>query len=156
MRQTIKDLVLKACLQTLRESGFTVDDSNLYISKMTEKAKKERYRDTMYAMPFAKQRAKLKCCQRICRFVMSVDLILQSHLHKIIRNQITRFETDVQNHFKYIPSDDLLNDTNVKTVLENERSSDDPRVLIYYHKVFFIQYKIINFYFISISRHYFY
>lgn len=128
MRQTIKGQVLDVCLKTLNESGFTVDDSNLYISKMTEKAKTERYRDTMYAMPFVKQRAKFKCCQRICRFIVLIDLILQSHLHKVIRNQIMRFETDLRNHFKYIPSDDLLNETNVKTVLENERSSDDPRV----------------------------
>lgn len=103
---------------------------------MTEKAKIERYRDTTYAMPFAKQRAKLKCCQRICRFIMSIDLILQSHLHTIIRNHITRFETDVRNHFKYIPSNDLLNDSNVETILENERCSDDPRVLYITTKCF--------------------
>lgn len=90
--------------------------------------KNQRYRDTMYAMPFAKQRAKFQCCWRICQFIMLIDLNLQSHLQMMIRNQITRFEADLQSHFKYIPSDDLLNDNDVKTVLENDRSSDDPKV----------------------------
>lgn len=62
---------------------------------------------------------------------MWIDFFIQSHLHAIIRNQITRFECDVYKHYKYVPSDDLLNDTDVCTVLENERSSDDPKVYIY-------------------------
>lgn len=128
LRQTIKDLVLNACSIALVDSGFTVDDSNFYITKMTEDAKINRYRDTMYRMSFVKQRAKLKCCQRICRFVMWIDFIIQSNLHYIVRNQITRFEVDVRRHYKYVPSNDLLTDTDVETVLEGERSSDDPKV----------------------------
>lgn len=59
---------------------------------------------------------------------MWIDFFIQSHLHTIIKNQISRFEWDVYQHFKYVPSDDLLNDTDVCTVLESERSSDDPKV----------------------------
>lgn len=49
----------------------------------------------------------------------------------MVRAEIARFQTDLFSHFKYIPSDDLLNDDNVKTVLESERSSEDPKVLLY-------------------------
>lgn len=126
---TIKELVLNACSVTLLNSGFTVDDANFFIKKMTEDAKAHRYRDTMYRMSFVQQRSKLKCCLRICRFVMWIDLILQSHLHKIVQNQIKHFEADVSRHFKYIPPNDLLDDSDVKTILEGERSPDDPKVL---------------------------
>lgn len=129
IRMTIKELALNACSVTLINSGFTVDDANFFIKKMTEDAKAHRYRDTMYRMSFVQQRSKLKCCLRICRFVMWIDLILQSHLHKIVQNQIKRFEMDVSRHFKYIPPDDLLDDSDVKTILEGERSPDDPKVL---------------------------
>lgn len=131
LRVTIKRLVLNACLDALTDSGFTVDDSNFFIKKITKEAVANRYRDTMYTMPFLEQRAKLKCCQRICRFVMWIDLFLQSHLLKIVRNQISRFEVDVRRHFRYIPSDDLLTDTDVEAVLETERSTEDPKVSVY-------------------------
>lgn len=128
LRLKIKDLVLNACSIALMDSGFTVDDSNFYITKMTKYAKVNQYRDTMYTMSFVNQRAKLKCCQRICRFVMWIDLLLQSNLHQIVRNQITRFEVDVRRHYKYVPNNDLLTDSDVETVLEGERSLDDPKV----------------------------
>lgn len=130
MRLTIKDLVYKLCLNKLTDFGFTVDDSNFYITKFTEDTKINRYRDTMYTMSFVEQREKLKCCRRICKFIKQIDYILQSNVHKIIRNQITHFEADVQKHVKYIPNDDLLNGTDVKSILERERFSDDPKVLI--------------------------
>lgn len=129
MRQTVKVLTLKACSDALELSGFTADDENFYVPKLTQRNKKD-YKDTMYSMSFVEQRAKLKCCQRICRYVMWIDLLLQAHLHKIIQNQITIFKVDVSKHFKYIPNDDLLNDTNVQTMLEGERTSEDPKVLI--------------------------
>jgi len=121
--------VLNACSIALTNFGFTVDDNNFFIEEMTEDAKANRYGDTMYRMSFLKQRAKAKCCLRICRFVMWIDLIIQSHLHQVVQNQITHFEADVHRHFKYIPSDDLLNDTDVTTTLEGERFLADPKVL---------------------------
>jgi len=130
LRSTIQDRVFSASLSTLNDSGFTVDDSNFYITKFTEDTKITRYRDTMYTMSFVKQREKLKCCRKICKFIKQIDYIIQSHLHKIVRNQIIRFEADVHRHIKYIPDDDLLNGTDVKVTLESERSLDDPKVLM--------------------------
>lgn len=135
IRMTIKELALNACSVTMINSGFSVDDANFFIEKMTEDAKAHRYRDTMYRMSFVQQRSKLKCCLRICRFVMWIDLIFQTHLHKIVLNQIKHFETDVCKHFKYIPSDDLLDDSDVKIILESERSPDDPKVLYVFHNI---------------------
>jgi hypothetical protein len=72
---------------------------------------------------------------------MLIDLRLQSELQMIIQDQITRFETNLRSHFKYIPSDDLLNDNDVTTVLESERSLGDPKVSLYYHyRMLFIHY----------------
>lgn len=129
-RSTIKQLVLEACLGALLDSGYTVDDSNFFITKITKEAMVNRYRDTMYTMPFLEQRAKLKCCRRICRFVMWIDLFLQSNLRNVVRNQISRFEADVRRHFQYIPNDDLLTNTDVEAVLEAERSAEDPKVSV--------------------------
>lgn len=124
---TVKNLAFNACMETLESSGFTIDDSNFY---MTKDLKLFQYRNTKFSMSFVKQRAKLKCCQRICRFVIWVDFILQSHLHEIVRNQIMRFKADVHRHFQYVPSDNLLSDTtDVEAVLEGERSTDDPKVI---------------------------
>lgn len=133
LRLTIKGLVFNACLDELTTSGFTVDDSNFYITKTASSAHAmiNRYRDTKYKMPFVKQREKLKCCQRICRFIMSIDLKLQTHLHEIVRHQIMQFEADIRRHFKYVPVDEYPSSVNTKPVhLETERSPEDPKVSI--------------------------
>lgn len=124
--------VFRISLDTLTHYGFTADDLNFYVPKSVENKNITRYRDTMYTMSFVQQREKLKCCRRICKFLKQIDYIVQSHLHKIVRNQITRFEADVHRHIKYIPDDDLLNGTDVKATLESERSLDDPKVLMEY------------------------
>jgi len=139
LRSTIQDHVFSTSLNTLTNFGYTVDDSNFYITKFTEDTKITRYRDTMYTMSFVEQREKLKCCRRICKFIRQIDYIVQTHLHKIVRNQIARFEADVHRHIKYIPDDDLLSGTDVKATLEGERSLDDPKVLM--------EYKIIQIFF---------
>lgn len=125
---TTKSLVFDKCVYTLMDFGFTVDDSNFFITKFTEDTKINRYRDTMYTMSFVEQREKLKCCKRICKFIKQIDYILQSHLHKIVRNQIALFEADVWKHVKYIPDDDSLAGTDLQAVLEGERTPDDPKV----------------------------
>lgn len=133
LRLTIKELVFNACLEVLTISGFTVDDSNFYITKVATSAYAmiNRYRDTKYKMPFVKQREKLKCCQRICRFIMLIDIILQAHLHNIVRHQIMQFEADIRRHFKYVPVDDYSSGTDMKIVqLETERSTEDPKVSV--------------------------
>lgn len=138
LRLTVKGLVLGACSSALAECGFTTDDSEFRVTKASRIAKSHgadggRSGTTGYTMPFVKQRSKLKCCQRICRFIAFVDFQLQSHLHKIARNQIVRFEADVRRHYKYIPVE--LRQMNgrvddVDTMLESDRSSDDPKVRI--------------------------
>lgn len=127
-RATIKGLTLNACSATLGNFGFTVDDANFFIRKMTEDAKAHRYRDTMYRMPFVQQRTKVKCCRRICRFIMWIDLMVQSLLHKVVCDQIARFDADVSGHFEYVPDDGALDGTDVTATLEDERSPDGPRV----------------------------
>lgn len=77
---------------------------------------------------------------------MWIDFIIQSYLHKIVRIQIAQFEADVYKHFKYIPSDDLLDDTDVHTVLEGERSSDDPKVGTYFIIILIHHHLYIYFY----------
>lgn len=138
LRLTVKGLVSGACSSALAECGFTTDDSEFRVTKASRIAKSHGADGggrgtTGYTMPFVKQRSKLKCCQRICRFIAFVDFQLQSYLHKIARNQIVRFEADVRRHYKYVPvelrqmnghSDD------VDTMLESDKSSDDPKVRI--------------------------
>jgi len=126
-RSTIKRLMLFACEDVLKETGFTINDTefnnnnndSLDMSSM------------LGYMLFKRQRSKLKVCKRICRFITCIDFFLQSNLHKFIQKQIIRFEADVYKHYKYIPSDDLIIGTDVETVLEDVRSLDDPKVLIY-------------------------
>ncbi|XP_029341092.1 dynein heavy chain 6, axonemal-like [Acyrthosiphon pisum] len=135
LRLTVKDLVLGACSSALAECGFTTDDSEFRVTKVSRIAKShgadgDSRGTTGYTMPFVKQRSKLKCCQRICRFIAFVDFQLQSHLHKIARNQIVRFEADVRRHYKYVPVE--LRQMNghaddVDTMLESDKSSDEPK-----------------------------
>jgi len=123
-RLTIKKLMLVACENVLKESGFTIDDSE-YNNNHKETFDLDVI---LYNMPFEQKRSKLKVCKRICRFITCIDFFLQSNLHKFVQKQIIRFETDVYKHYKYIPSDDLLTGTDVETVLEGDRSLDDPKV----------------------------
>jgi len=116
-RLSIKNLMLVTCENVLKESGFTIDDSEYKIN----------HKET-YDMPFGQMRSKLKVCKRICRFITCIDFFLQSNLHKFVQKQILRFDTDMYKHYKYIPSDDLLTGTDVETVLEGDRSLDDPKV----------------------------
>lgn len=120
---TIKKLMLIACKEVLKETGFTIDD--------TEFNKNEEAYDLdtiLYNMPFGHQRSKLKICKRICRYIMYIDFFLQSNLHKFIQKQIMLFEADIYKHYKYIPNDDLLIGTDVEMILEGSRSLDDPKV----------------------------
>lgn len=124
--------MLHECLETLEGSGFNLDedDPSAKNSEIAGITMMENYRDSVFVTSFRRQRAKLQCCRKICKFIMSVDLILQSLIQASIRDQITRFENDLRAHFKYIPSDDLLNDNDVRTVLESDRSSNDPKVYL--------------------------
>lgn len=116
--------MLVACENVLKESGFTIDDSEYNINHKETFNLIVKLNDT----PFEQKRSKLKVCKRICRFITSIDYIFQSNLHKFVQKQILRFDTDVYKHYKYIPSDDLLTGTDVETVLEGDRSLDDPKV----------------------------
>lgn len=117
--------MLFACEDVLKETGFTINDT-----EFNNNTKDSFDLDTiLYNMPFGMQRLKLKVCKRICRFITCIDFFLQSNLHKFIQKQIIRFEADVYKHYKYIPSDDLLTGTDVETVLEDDRSLNDPKVL---------------------------
>lgn len=138
LRLAVKSLVLAACSSALAECGFTVDDSEFRVKKTSRTAQPRGGGSsnviTSYTMTFVKQRSKLKCCQRICRFIALVDFQLQSHLHKITRNQIVHFEADVRRHYKCVP-DELhqLNghdNNDIDNALENDMSSDDPKVRI--------------------------
>lgn len=123
-RLTIKRLMLVACENVLKETGFTVNDTEFKINN------KETFDldIILNKMKFEEQRSKLKVCKRICRFITCIDFFLQTNLHQFVQKQIKRFEADVYKHYKYIPSDDLLTGTDVETVLEGERSLDDPKV----------------------------
>lgn len=123
-RLTIKKLTLVACEDALKETGFTINDTEFNNNN------KDSYDldVILYNMPFGRQRSKLKVCKRICRFITCIDFFLQSNLHKFVQKQIIRFEADVYKHYKYIPSDDLLTGTDVEIVLEDDRSMDDPKV----------------------------
>lgn len=123
-RLTIKRLMLVACENVLKETGFTVNDTEFKINN------KETFDldIILHKMPLKEQRSKLKVCKRICRFITCIDFFLQTNLHQFVQRQIIRFEADVYKHYKYIPSDDLLTGTDVETVLEDGRSSDDPKV----------------------------
>jgi len=123
-RLTIKRLMLVACENVLKESGFTINDTE-FNNNNNETFDLDVI---LYNMPFGRQRSKLKVCKRICCFITCIDFFLQSNLHKFVQKQIIRFEADVYKHYKYIPSDDLLTGTDVETVLEGDRSSDDPKV----------------------------
>jgi len=155
LRLTVKGFVLAACFSALTECGFTMDDSEFRITKASRISKSHSGGNGIgtaeYTMPFVKQRSKLKCCQRICRFIMYVDFQLQSHLHKIARNQIVRFEADVRRHYKYVPGE--LHQMNgriddVDTLLEKDRSLDDPKVNLIIHPietiVIWLQYPTLN------------
>jgi len=116
--------MLVACEDVLKESGFTINDEEFNNNN------KDIFDIDiiLYNMPFGRQRFKLKVCKRICRFITCIDFFLQSNLHKFVQKQIIRFEADVYKHYKYIPSDDLLTGTDVETVLEGDRSLNDPKV----------------------------
>lgn len=138
LRLAVKSLVLAACSSALAECGFTVDDSEFRVKKTSRTAQPRGGGNsnviTSYTMSFVKQRSKLKYCQRICRFIALIDFQLQSHLHKITRNQIVQFEGDVRRHYKYVP-DELhqlngCDNNDVDNALENDMSSDDPKVRI--------------------------
>jgi len=117
--------MLFACEDVLKETGFTINDTEFNNNNEDS----SDLDSILYNMPFGRQRFKLKVCKRICRFIMCIDFFIQSNLHKFIQKQIIRFEADVYSRYKYIPSDDFLTGTDVETVLEYNRSLNDPKVL---------------------------
>lgn len=150
VRHTVKSVALNICLDVLKRFGFTVDDSydtpqqprrDPVAANQRAKAKNRNGRDGApqsrhdseadhNPTSFAYQRAKLRCCHRLCNMVRWVDNILQSRLLKNARKQVNRFENDVRRHFKYLPGEDLLDGDDVRAVLEGDRSSDDPKVCV--------------------------
>ncbi|ERL87542.1 hypothetical protein D910_04933 [Dendroctonus ponderosae] len=119
-----KEIVANACHGALLAKGFVADE------RIVDEQKDQRRRRQQKAS-YIEQASKKKFCERLAAYIMLVDYMSINMLHQLIINSINALNELFEKHSKYLPPDEQLERTEVDTLLETGRESEDPSLPLF-------------------------
>ncbi|KAF5287317.1 hypothetical protein FQR65_LT02190 [Abscondita terminalis] len=108
----VNEIVVNACYGALLAKGFVVDETEL-----------EEYQNKRKPMKlsYIEQAKKGKFCYRITCFITLVDYLVVDMLHDIVVSSSIELMDVFKEHTEFLPGEDVLQSSEIDTVLENPR-----------------------------------
>ncbi|KAI5730401.1 hypothetical protein M8J76_013302 [Diaphorina citri] len=138
-RRTIQNIILGVAETHLSQQGFTLDDRELFgypvksvdsrgaIQPFTATDSKETNRTEQHEnAKFSRVFKKKKICERITRFILRIDYVMQASLKELLINSMKQFLAIVDRNLRFLPPQEVLEGDGIDQILESERP-DEPK-----------------------------
>ncbi|KAF7987651.1 hypothetical protein HCN44_003514 [Aphidius gifuensis] len=135
LRIIIVEIIYKACLESLFEAGYTIDDSNITFSqtiygKLGEFSNKislpNNNSNSTLKMSFIEQANKREKCHRLSNFIHLIDYVTVNMMHDLLEKTYIQFFKVLKIHTDFLSVDEEMDCTLVNTEIENSRPTDSP------------------------------
>ncbi|XP_060520964.1 dynein axonemal heavy chain 6 [Cylas formicarius] len=123
-----KEIVSNVCHGALLAKGFVVDE------RVPEEGGDRRRRHQKAS--YIEQASKKKFCQRLACYIILVDYMTITMLHRLITNSIDELKLLFERHSKYLPDRALLESDELEVLLECPRQDGDPQYPLFIVNVF--------------------
>ncbi|KAF2878695.1 hypothetical protein ILUMI_27474 [Ignelater luminosus] len=122
-RDLVRELVSNACYGALMSRGFVVNET------LIESQGKRR--EKVVKLSYIEQAKKQKFCLRLTCFITLVDYMTINMLHTMIDKSTDQLLNVLEAHIRFLPSEESLFDTDIKSTLEQPRPAEGPQLPLY-------------------------
>ncbi|XP_034941913.1 dynein heavy chain 6, axonemal [Chelonus insularis] len=132
LRENVMKITYEACIQSLLQAKYTIDDSNITIEQTTYgklgrfASKVHLRKDDILKMSFIEQTNKRKKCKRLSCFIHLVDYILMICKLNVLENTYIDFLNVLRGHFNFLSNEEQFSESRLNIVMKDFRPLESP------------------------------